>query len=185
MRPWARPVGAVLFALVTASGCGDNAEHLVSTPHSTQPTTTVTTGPTVHTAAPGAGEVDVGVVTGSVPDRSCTPQSPTQYCSADDTTRYTLDPTSLETLRVTKTEALVVAGTDQWSVSISLDGPSTTLFATLTTRLATSHQRLALVKNGTVVTAPAVQTPILDGRIQVSGNLTHQSAERLALMLVQ
>jgi preprotein translocase subunit SecD len=66
-------------------------------------------------------------------------------------------------------------------VTLQLDADGTTQFAGIT-RANVSH-RIALVLRDRVVTAPVIQTPILEGRVQISGNFTEGEAARLATAL--
>jgi preprotein translocase subunit SecD len=79
----------------------------------------------------------------------------------------------------------VTAGPGQgttWQIMITLDDDGAKRFGKLTTELAAKGppaNQLAIQVRGRVVSAPAVQGAITDGRVQISGNFTKESAERL------
>lgn len=76
-------------------------------------------------------------------------------------------------------------GTD-WVVNLKLDGEGTTQFAATTTRLVDQTAPLnqfAVVLDGLVVSAPAVNEIIPNGQAVISGSFTRQSAATLANQL--
>lgn len=66
-------------------------------------------------------------------------------------------------------EAEATEGPDGWLITIDLDEEATTAFADLTTELAGTGQPIAIVSGGTVISAPVIQTPITDGKVQIAG----------------
>ena len=66
-------------------------------------------------------------------------------------------------------------------VNIQFDAEGGQKFARMTQ--ANVGQRIAIVLDGAIITAPIVQEPILDGNVQISGGFTTESAEELAIML--
>lgn len=69
-------------------------------------------------------------------------------------------------------------GGTEWVVLISLTPEGATKLEELTTGLV--GERLAIVVDGVVVSAPMVQEPITGGSVQVSGDLTEAEARALA-----
>jgi preprotein translocase subunit SecD len=69
---------------------------------------------------------------------------------------------------------------DQWEVEIELDAEATDAFADLTAALVPTYAQLAIVLDDTVLSAPAVQTPVTDGAIRLAGDYTEAEAESLA-----
>ena len=75
--------------------------------------------------------------------------------------------------------------TGQWGVFITFDETGTEQFAEVTTRLYSYPQgdprnRFAIVLDGRVISAPTTNAVITDGRPQISGNFTQESAKTLA-----
>ncbi|MGB2840485.1 MAG: hypothetical protein WBC76_11710 [Actinomycetes bacterium] len=99
--------------------------------------------------------------------------------------RYGLGPSELPADAVDQAIALQ----DQsggWVVQVSLDADAAATFADVTRRVASLGpplNQLAIVLNGAVVSAPAVQEPITGGLLQITGSFTQQEAEALAASL--
>jgi preprotein translocase subunit SecD len=78
------------------------------------------------------------------------------------------------------------ASTGTWGVFITFNGKGTDAFATVTQRLSgfdpnsDSRNRFAIVLDGKVISAPTTQAVITDGKPQISGSFTQQSAKTLA-----
>lgn len=75
--------------------------------------------------------------------------------------------------------------TGQWGVFITFDETGTEEFAAVTERLYGYQQgdprnRFAIVLDGRVISAPTTNAVITDGRPQISGNFTQESAKTLA-----
>lgn len=78
--------------------------------------------------------------------------------------------------------------TGTWSVQLDLTGEGAQKFAAVTQRLAPGAEGqpgglLAIVLDEVVESAPQVQSPIEDGRAQITGNFSEQEAKDLALVL--
>ena len=71
----------------------------------------------------------------------------------------------------------------EYVVNLSLDDEGRKLFADVTTALAPTNGRIAIVLDGVVNSAPAVQSPITDGNVQISGNFTVDDALALKTVL--
>jgi preprotein translocase subunit SecD len=65
-------------------------------------------------------------------------------------------------------------------VTLDLDHEATRTFADVSSELAGTNRQFAIVLDGRVLSAPTVMSPIVDGRLQVSGNFTEESAQALA-----
>lgn len=74
----------------------------------------------------------------------------------------------------------IAAGTDLWVVSVQLETGASEALGELTSELSPIGGRLALVIDGVVISAPTVETPITDGRLQIAGDFDEQSATALA-----
>jgi preprotein translocase subunit SecD len=104
--------------------------------------------------------------------------------AADGSTCYQLE----EGLTVTQAHNLRVLGPDSknpgWRIAIELSSSDARAFAELTQQAATAtpgspQQKIAIVVGGRVVSAPAVQSAITGGKIEIQGNYTKKSAEQL------
>ncbi|MCL2463844.1 MAG: protein translocase subunit SecD, partial [Micrococcales bacterium] len=112
-------------------------------------------------------------------------------CSQDGTSKFILGPVELQGARIkSATSGLNIlpngsTGTT-WVVNLTLDGQGTTQFAATTTRLysqASPLNQFAVVLDGLVVSAPAVDEAIPNGRAVISGSFTRASAATLANQL--
>ncbi|MGD6980488.1 MULTISPECIES: protein translocase subunit SecD [Citricoccus] len=78
--------------------------------------------------------------------------------------------------------------TNQWAVNLSFNGEGADAFREVTQRLTPFQEgdprkQFAIVLDGTVVSAPQSNAVITDGRAQITGNFTEQSAAALAEQL--
>jgi preprotein translocase subunit SecD len=75
------------------------------------------------------------------------------------------------------------ASTGQWAVNIVFNDQGTKQFADVTTRLAALkgvQNQFAIVLDGSVISAPATNAVITDGRPQITGSFTQDEAKALA-----
>ena len=77
-----------------------------------------------------------------------------------------------------------------WAVNLSFKSSGTKTFGNVTqtinqqtSPLTGQQKQFAIVLDGTVLSAPTVQSPILDGNAQITGNFTEASATSLATSL--
>ncbi|HEY3557121.1 MAG TPA: hypothetical protein VGL05_06650 [Kribbella sp.] len=102
----------------------------------------------------------------------------------DKGTIYTLGKVELDGSHVSEVKAgFQTASTGYWYVNLNLDPEGAKLFGRLTASLAEQTppaNLLAIVVRGQVVAAPAVQSAIPGGQVQISGTYTRESAEALA-----
>ena len=75
------------------------------------------------------------------------------------------------------------AATGEWVVNVSFDPDGTAVFAEVTQDLAATHGRIAIVLDGRVQSAPAVQQAITDGNVSISGGFTDEEARSLRTVL--
>lgn len=102
--------------------------------------------------------------------------------------KYILGPVEVTGERITDASSGIVttqsgASTGQWAVNIVFDDEGTKEFAEVTTRLAALTQaqnQFAIVLDGTVISAPATNAVITDGRPQITGSFTQEQAKSLA-----
>lgn len=75
------------------------------------------------------------------------------------------------------------AGSAYYAVNITLNAEGTEKFAEITKQLAPTNGRIAIVLDGVVNSAPAVQSEITDGRVAITGNYTLEQAKELQTVL--
>jgi preprotein translocase subunit SecD len=144
----------------------------------------------VAAGAPGWDALDVtclgAEVTGSTAclDASDAVVREVVLLDASGETKYRLGAAALTAEDVASAEAIEVglAGASSWAVMIELTQDGSQAFDELTSGLV--GERIAIVSDGLVVSAPTVQEPITSGVVQV-GNLSQDDAEALARRLGQ
>ena len=70
-----------------------------------------------------------------------------------------------------------------YAVNIKLNGEGSKIFADVTTELAPTNGRIAIVLDGVIQSAPAVQEPITGGQVSITGNFTIDEAQQLKTVL--
>ena len=75
------------------------------------------------------------------------------------------------------------SATGAYAVNVSLDRAGTKTFAEVTEELAPTHGQIAIVLDGKVNSAPAVQNVISDGNVSITGNFTLEEAKALKTVL--
>lgn len=73
-----------------------------------------------------------------------------------------------------------VNGNPQFGVDLIMTEEGKAKFATATTRAAQTGETLAIYYDGVILSAPSVEQALTDGRAQITGNFTYDSAEKLA-----
>lgn len=68
-------------------------------------------------------------------------------------------------------------------VNVEMDNAGATKWGEVTSRLAPTQARVAIVLDGVIQSAPSVRDPILDGRTEISGTFTAEDAKRLSTVL--
>ncbi|MCU1431845.1 MAG: secD, partial [Actinotalea sp.] len=119
------------------------------------------------------------------------PEAAVVACDQFGTSKFILGPVEIRGediesatsgLRVSQTGAI----TNEWIANIAFDGEGTTAFRDITTRLLTlepPRNQFAMVLDGLVISAPSVNTIIPDGKAEISGSFTRESASTLARQL--
>ena len=110
--------------------------------------------------------------------------------TCDDTLqfKYILGPVEVSGERIADAQAALVANsqgvsTGQWGVNIVFDGEGTQEFGDVTKRLFQlqgSQNQFAVVLDGKVITAPTTNAVITDGKPQITGSFTQETAKTLA-----
>jgi preprotein translocase subunit SecD len=114
------------------------------------------------------------------------PARPGWFCNRDATARYRLAPAVLAGTDIASAEAGKPLNSTSWVVNLTLDPTGSRAFADLTGSVVdqpSPRNQLAFVLNGTVLSAPVVESRIRGGQLQLSGPLTRTEAEQLATQL--
>lgn len=96
---------------------------------------------------------------------------------------YVLGKVELDGNHVSAVQAAQSTDSLGWHVNLTLDDEGAKLFGRLTADLSTKNpplNQVAIVVRGQVAAAPAVQSAIPGGKLQITGKYTKQSAEDLA-----
>jgi len=109
-------------------------------------------------------------------------------CEKDNSAKYILGPVEVEGKNIADAssglkQTQAGASTGQWSVQMTFDDSGTAKFSSVTTRLSAlkgSQNQFAIVLDGKVISAPQTKSAITDGKPEISGNFTQQSAQSLA-----
>jgi len=108
-------------------------------------------------------------------------------CSQDGNAKYLLDKTAVQGTNIDgATAGLRQGGVGEWVVNLDFDGEGTRLFSTTTQGLVSQQppqNQFAIVLDGLVVSAPAVNEAITGGSAEISGSFTQESANDLANVL--
>lgn len=75
------------------------------------------------------------------------------------------------------------SATGAYAVNVTLDSAGAKTFAEVTEELAPTHGQIAIVLDGVVNSAPAVQSVISDGNVSITGNFTLDEAKALKTVL--
>ena len=113
---------------------------------------------------------------------------PLVTCEQDGSIKYILGPVEVAGERIADARAGLVTSstgvtTNEWGVFMEFDIDGTAQFRTVTERLVTLigvQNQFAIVLDGSVISAPRTISAITDGRPQISGNFTEESALTLA-----
>ena len=116
------------------------------------------------------------------------PTKPLVTCSDDGTAKYLLGPVEVPGTNISNATAGLAqtsqgATTGEWVVNLVFNGRGTTQFADISQRLVSltgSQNQFAIVLDGRVISAPTMNAAITNGRAQISGQFTEDSAKQLA-----
>lgn len=144
--------------------------------------------------APGAGTQPPALETlatggcANLPAAADPPRDePLVTCSATGDMAYRLGPVEVPGTEIVSASAAPAPGDPtSWVVNLKASEAGTARIADVTRRLSGNQppeNQLAVVVNGLVVTAPAVQAAITAGEVQIGGTFTRQDAEDLAARL--
>jgi preprotein translocase subunit SecD len=128
----------------------------------------------------------------SIEDAEVAPaDEPLITCEADSSYKYILGPVEVAGETISDATSGLISNsqgvsTGQWGVFITFNDQGTRQFAEVTQRLYsfintdTVRNRFAIVLDGRVISAPTTQGIITDGKPQISGSFTQESAKTLA-----
>ncbi|MEO5533689.1 MAG: protein translocase subunit SecD [Pseudolysinimonas sp.] len=131
----------------------------------------------------------------SAETNAANPDLPLVTCESDSSIKYLLGPVEVSGETISNATAGTVQGSsgvtsNTWAVNIVFDGTGTTQFATVTERLnklrlanASPRDQFAIVLDGRVISAPVTKSSIVDGKPQITGNFTQETATELANQL--
>ncbi|MDX1891945.1 SecDF P1 head subdomain-containing protein [Mycolicibacterium sp. 050158] len=108
------------------------------------------------------------------------PDAPIRVCDVDRAAVFQLGPVALS-LNLTGATETKLPTSDFHTVQMSMDPESSTAFAQYTA--ANVGKQLAFVRDGVVLAAPAITEPIDGQSLQISGELSAQTAATIARML--
>jgi len=113
---------------------------------------------------------------------------PLVTCEQDSTVKYILGPVEVAGERIADARSGLISSStgvtsNGWCVFIEFDADGPQQFRTVTERLVSLvgvQNQFAIVLDGRVISAPRTISAITDGRPQISGNFTEESAKALA-----
>ena len=116
------------------------------------------------------------------------PDEPLITCDDTNSFKYILGPVEVSGEAISDASAGLVTNsqgisTGQWAVNIVFNGEGTTQFAEVTKRLFAlegAKNQFAIVLDGRIITAPTTNAVITDGKPQISGSFTQDTAKTLA-----
>jgi preprotein translocase subunit SecD len=115
------------------------------------------------------------------------PDRPTAACDRKLHQKYALGPAGVTGADIREATAVRdTAGGAGWMVDLGFTSAGSAKFARVTGALATQAppaNQFAILLDGEVLSAPAVQQAITGGEAQISGNFTAESAARLAALI--
>lgn len=104
-------------------------------------------------------------------------------CDATGTAKYILGPVELNGEAISDASAGLVQTTNQWAVNIVFNGEGTEKFSAISSRLyplSTPLNQFAFILDGDVLSAPSMNGIITDGKPQITGQFTQETAQTLA-----
>jgi preprotein translocase subunit SecD len=111
---------------------------------------------------------------------------PTVGCDRTTGMKYLMGPAELDGSEVKSAKAQLDSQSHEWTVMLDFTPAGRTAFAKSTARLARlvpPGNQLAMVLDGTIISAPSVQSAITGGQAQIAGDFKQADAESLAALL--
>lgn len=119
---------------------------------------------------------------GDAPNVDDNPDKPLVTCDQDGR-KFLLSPAIIEGTQLDSASAGQPQNQINWVVDLTFDGPATKTFADVSRSMAGTGEQFAIVLDGTVISDPVFNNPITNGRAQIDGSFTEQSANALATSL--
>lgn len=139
---------------------------------------------------------DAGSTAGLGVDTAADPDTPMAACDSTGYEKYILGPSELAGGNIVSTEAFEIeipdaepsdnAQEQEWALTVEWDEEGATALSELSRRVMTlesPRDRVAIVLEGTVLSAPRIASETLGGSVQMSGNFTQEEARLLAAQL--
>lgn len=107
-------------------------------------------------------------------------------CESDGSAKYVLDVAKVVGTDIDTASAGIPQGRTDWIVQLSFKGNGPDAWSKLTSKAYNSQEprnRVAVVLDGVVITAPNIISPIPGGRAEITGGFTQKTAEDLASQL--
>jgi preprotein translocase subunit SecD len=189
-----RPVLYTEAATNTAVG-GENGSSASPTPYSppaslqSTPSAKPTNGSDLSQVTPALQALYDNYNCAAPDDVTTAPDDePLVTCDQDSAAKYILGPVEVSGSGISNaTSGLATdsqgTSTGQWAVNLTFSGKSSDDFRDVTSRLVklpSPQNQFAIVLDGTVITAPASNAAITNGKAQITGSFTAESAKTLA-----
>ncbi|MDR6171628.1 protein translocase subunit SecD [Curtobacterium sp. SORGH_AS_0776] len=189
-----RPVLYTEAATNTAVG-GSNGSSASPTPYTppaslqATPSTKPTNGSDLSQVTPALQDLYTNYNCNAPDDVTTAPDDePLVTCDQDGTAKYILGPVEVSGSGISNaTSGLATdsqgTSTGQWAVNLTFKGKSSDDFRDVTSRLVKlqpPQNQFAIVLDGSVITAPASNAAITNGKAQITGSFTADSAKTLA-----
>lgn len=110
------------------------------------------------------------------------PDKPLVTCD-DEGAKYLLSVAMIEGTQLSSADAGIPQQQVDWVVSLDFDGSGTQTFTEISRSLFGTEKQFAIVLDGQVLSAPTMNAIITNGRAEISGNFTEQTASSLATSL--
>ncbi len=110
------------------------------------------------------------------------PDKPLVTCD-DEGAKYLLSVAMIEGTQLSSADAGIPQQQVDWVVSLDFDGSGTQTFTEISRSLFGTQKQFAIVLDGQVLSAPTMNAIITNGRAEISGNFTEQTASSLATSL--
>lgn len=116
------------------------------------------------------------------------PELPLITCDAERLRKFILGPVEVRGANIADASSGTIqtstgASTNNWAVNLEFDSLGAEAFGAVTSRLFTLSEpqnQFAIVLDGFIITAPRTQAVITNGRAQITGNFTQETATALA-----
>lgn len=116
------------------------------------------------------------------------PQKPLVTCSDDNAAKYLLGPVEVPGTNISNATSGLAqttqgATTNQWVIDLSFNAAGTKQFGDVSQRLVAlqgAQNQFGIVLDGKVISAPRVEGASTNGRTQISGDFTQETAKQLA-----